>query len=498
MPPREARRSGAVGATPPKVPAAARGRTDVAIELTTQRTEAPGGRALRGHHLEVIDALVGGRRPRARTLRHLLAAAAGTDLEDQVAELAARVDADEPEVLRRRLLAAPTSLDLLAALVERGFAAVHRRADADGCVPAWLWSWTAEAAVTAYEATREPRFAAPVLTSFLALLDHRDDRCDRSDVVRRRAVRSWGVPPGWWARHGRGAFDHGWTANVDAAGRITYPVLRLARLLAADGRPLTDDPATAGVVEACAVALHEFDDDLQVVPGVGASYRRAALDDTEPLNHSLVAGRALLELAALTGDTTARDQAAELARFLRWSLRRGSGDAYVWAYRPLPDQPAPARPDRTWKPNRSWKADVDASFAVACHEHGLAFDARDLARFARTFTRGVVLPDGTLNSYISPTRIEPLLRPGATPTERLRAPGVATWNLLGGVDPAVHNGVERAVADHPAVFTRGWFTSPRTIRAYAERLLGSGRASGTSAGRARRWPRRPRRTPRSG
>jgi hypothetical protein len=466
----------------------------VAIESTTHQPDAAVARTLRRHHLEVTDALVAGRRPPPRVVRGLAAAAVGTDLADQASDLAARVDAEEPQVLHRRLVAAAPSLDLLAACVDHGFAAVHRRADADGCVPAWLWSWTAEASVAAYEATREPRFAAPVLASFLTLLEHRDDRRGRVDVVRRRTVRSWGVPASWWTQHGRGGFDRGWTTNVDAAGRLTYPVLRLARLLAADGGPGGDDPVTTAVVEACATALHEFDDDLQVVPGVGGAYRRAALDDVEPLNHSLAAGRALLELAALTGDRVAREQATELARFLRWSLRRGSGGAYVWAYRPIPDQPAPARPGRGWKPNRSWKADVDASFALACHEHDLAFDRRDLARFARTFTRGVVLPDGTLNSYISPVRVQPLGSADATPTERLRAPGVATWNLLAGIDPAVHRGVERAVADHPDVFTRGWFTSPRTVRAYAERLLAPGGAAVDGAARTpgplRRWTRR--------
>jgi hypothetical protein len=467
----------------------------VAIESTTHQPEAAAvRRALRWHHLEVTDALVAGRRPRPRVVRGLVDAAAGTDLAGQVADLTARVDADEPQVLYRRLMTAAPSLDLLAASVERGFAAVERGAEANGCVPAWLWSWTAEASVAAYEATRDQRFAAPVLASFRTLLEHRDDQRGRVDVVRRRTVRSWGVPATWWAQHNRGAFDRGWTANVDAAGRIAYPLLRLVRLLATDGRPVGDDPATADVVEACATALHEFDDDLQVVPGVGGTYRRAALDDVEPLNHSLAAGRALLELAALTGDGVARDQATELARFLRWSLRRGSGGAYVWAYRPIPDQPAPARPGRDWKPNRSWKADVDASFALACHEHDLAFDRRDLVRFARTFTRGVVLPDGTLNSFISPVRVQPLRSAGATPTERTRAPGVATWNLLGRIDPAVHQGVERAVADHPHVFTRGWFTSPRTVRAYAERLLAPGGAAVGGAartpGRLRRWTRR--------
>jgi hypothetical protein len=465
----------------------------VATEAAVQHDDPTGGRALCRSYLEVTDALVAGRRPQTGTVRRLLAAATGTDLEEQAAELAAQLDTLEPAVLHRRWVAAPPSADLLAAHVERGLASVHRQAAAEGYVPTWKWSWLAEASVAAYEATRQPRFASPVLASFLQLLDERDDRRGRLDVVRGRALRSWGVPVAWWAQHARGAFDRGWTANVDSAGRVAYPVLRLTRLLAAAGRPVTDDPATSGVVEACAAALREFDDDLEVVAGVGGSYRRPALGDVEPLNHSLVAGRALLELAAVTRDTTARDQAAELARFLRWSLRRGRGDAYVWAYRPIPGQPAPARPGRSWKPNRSWKADVDASFALACHEHGLAFDERDLARFARTFTRGVVLPDGTLNSFISPTRVEPLRRAGATPTEHLRAPGVATWNLLGAVDPAVHRGVEQGVADHPRVFTRGWFTSQRTVRAYAERLL-----EVPAVGRPSWWPRRARRSRGSG
>jgi hypothetical protein len=465
----------------------------VVTERAVPREGPAGTRALCRSYLEVTDALVAGRRPRTRTVRGLLVAATGTDLEEQAADLAAQVDTVEPTALHRWWITAPPSADLVAAHVERGLAAVHRRTAVEEGVPGWKWSWLAEASVAAYEATRQPRFASPVLASFLLLLDERDDRRDRVDVVRGRTLRSWGVPASWWAQHSRGAFDLGWTANVDVAGRIAYPVLRLTRLLAAEGRPVTDDPATSGVVEACAAALREFDDDLDVVAGVGGSYRRAALGDVEPLNHSLVAGRALLELAAVTGDGTARDQATELARFLRWSLRQGVGDAYVWAYRPLPHQPAPARPGRGWKPNRSWKADVDASFALACHEHGLAFDTRDLARFARTFTRGVVLPDGTLNSFISPTRVEPLRRDGATPTERLRAPGVATWNLLGAVDPAVHRGVERAVADHPQVFTRGWFTSQRTVRAYAERLL-----EVPAVGRPSRWSRRGRRSRQSG
>jgi hypothetical protein len=260
----------------------------------------------------VAAELARGRCPPSEAVSSLQAVAAGTDLASTVAELTDRLGGQPPTEVHRWLTAERASADLFhdvaRHLLDR---AVSRTATAEQ-VPCWGWSWLAEGCVAAYEATGQTRFAGLVLDGLPVLFDNRDHLRGRTDELRGRPVRSWGVPADWWSRHLRGNFAGGWTASVEAAGRVAHPVLRLARVLAEEGRPIHDSAPGSSIVDACAAALHEFDEDFLVVPGRGGFYRRRQLGDVEPLNHGLAAGRALVELFALTGAEEPRAKAVSM------------------------------------------------------------------------------------------------------------------------------------------------------------------------------------------
>ncbi|RLB02350.1 MAG: hypothetical protein DRG59_12800, partial [Deltaproteobacteria bacterium] len=102
-----------------------------------------------------------------------------------------------------------------------------------------------------------------------------------------------------------------------------------------------------------------------------------------PFNWNAAMGRVLLALYDATGRVAYLKQARALAQTLKAGLNVMDNDSYCWHY---------------WfgEGYERYKSTEDVShgaldvqFALACHEHGIVFDAQDIHRFANTLKKNV-------------------------------------------------------------------------------------------------------------
>ncbi|HEY3556836.1 MAG TPA: hypothetical protein VGL05_05225 [Kribbella sp.] len=194
-------------------------------------------------------------------------------------------------------------------------------------------------------------------------------------------------------------------------GMITYPIASFVRIVA-------ESPTLRGryqrkaaeYLTACreAVAVHdwEYRDDHLIWPkGQPLPYDGCE----QPINQSVGLGQTLVELALVTGDRGYREKVAALGRMLAAQLAVDEGDAYRWHYWPAgghiyegfakTGDPATDLSICTPSggPARQFEdishGAIDVEFAVRAFRAKLAFNGRDMARIARTFTQNVATTD---------------------------------------------------------------------------------------------------------
>lgn len=145
-----------------------------------------------------------------------------------------------------------------------------------------------------------------------------------------------------------------------------------------------------------------------------------------PINHFLALGRAVIQLAAATGDPRYADRAEKMGRTLRNDLRLDANGGYVWPYWWSKgaayngwDIDNPRSQYRPWYPANTVAEDtshaqIDVNYALemfrdlpALHGSGKpVFSGADMRRLARTFTHNVATTfDGapTVHRYVDGT-----------------------------------------------------------------------------------------------
>ncbi|MEV6153212.1 hypothetical protein AB0L53_22980 [Nonomuraea sp. NPDC052129] len=210
-------------------------------------------------------------------------------------------------------------------------------------------------------------------------------------------------------------------------GMITYPLASFVRLvhqnprLRANARYRSKAAEYLTAVKAAA-AVH---DPEWVRTDAGLGYfiwlkgMPVPYDGVEqPHNQSLGLGQTYAELAAATGDPTFRDRTRRLARGFAGDLRTDADDAYVWPYWPtfgkLYNGYTKAENVSEWTPSYGTPpkgaqqmedlshGGIDVEFAAVAHRWGLGFHDRDLARFARTYTKNMATTDnGVATTFVS-------------------------------------------------------------------------------------------------
>ncbi|MEU0563794.1 hypothetical protein ABZ297_00135 [Nonomuraea sp. NPDC005983] len=210
-------------------------------------------------------------------------------------------------------------------------------------------------------------------------------------------------------------------------GMITYPLASFVRLvyqsprLRANARYRSKAEEYLAAVKAAA-AVHDRE---WVQNDAGLGYfiwpkgMPVPYDGAEqPINQSLGLGQTYAELAAATGDPVFRDRTRRLARSFAGDLKTDGDDAYVWPYWPgygkLYSGYTKADDVSEWTPSYGTPpkgaqqfedlshGGIDIEFAAVAHRWGLGFTGRDMARFARTYTKNLATTDnGVATTFVS-------------------------------------------------------------------------------------------------
>lgn len=234
-------------------------------------------------------------------------------------------------------------------------------------------------------------------------------------------------------------------------GMISYPMASFAKIVLRDPRLAAVAKYRHKAVEYLkaardAAAVHD-DEWRQTDDGYGYFIWNKGTplgyDGTEqPTNQSLALGQTYAELAAATGDPFYRNRTRLMARMFARELTVDADDAYTWSYWPAfgrtyhgfakTDGASEYTPSSN--PVRSIEdlshGAIDVEFAAAAFRNNLFFTGRDMARFARTYSKNLIAPaeaDGlpTANVRVDGTG------GGTSPGQYLQAPrwmAVAQWD----------------------------------------------------------------------
>lgn len=194
-------------------------------------------------------------------------------------------------------------------------------------------------------------------------------------------------------------------------GMIAYPMVAFARLV-------QEEPELAQVegypekakkfVEATVTIMDVLESDWrenEEGEGWYAMERGAPIwmdGIDEPHNHFLAVGRAMVDLAAVTGEERWRDRAEKMARTFRNDLSLQENGSYVWPYwwskgfayngwKPEDDvsDNTPALRGNQVAEDYS-HGSIDLHFAYLCYRDGILFERRDMERFAATFMKNLL------------------------------------------------------------------------------------------------------------
>lgn len=247
---------------------------------------------------------------------------------------------------------------------------------------AWAQSYLMEAYLDMHEATGDDKY----LKSFVRQGDRVIAHTDRARGV--RDYKECSVV-GWSAtRYSHSGKRVVWLVH---SGMITYPLARFAFIV--NRNKLTAYRAQAdSYLSVARSSLSMFDKNWVSDTATGGGYYQFDRDEPHatnslhgpmplPFNQQLAAGRTMIMLYEITGDSFYRQRAEALAKHFKANLK-GNGP-YVWTYWHVKGL------------NRSKGIEdishgaIDIDFAIRAYRSGMVFSSRDMTRFRDTYERNI-------------------------------------------------------------------------------------------------------------
>jgi hypothetical protein len=269
---------------------------------------------------------------------------------------------------------------------------------------AWGISYLMMALNEMYQATGDLKYLHAMRKATAAVLDCRDDK---------RGVQLFTgqTAPIWsclkYSERGRCAY-------AVHTGIITYPILDFLRLAASNSDMRTELGSEYDeMVRLIGQSLDFHDRQWSDGPNPGEGYyfgmdQEPSMDGKViPANRLSSMGRALWLSSKLTNNTSHRNKAMRIARFIKNRLSRNTEcDAYVWPYS-LSREDIPVEADGPGLKQRIGRGEdishgsLTVSFLIMAANDGEIYSTTDMARFGRTVTR-LIAPrnDGVLFSQI--------------------------------------------------------------------------------------------------
>lgn len=290
-----------------------------------------------------------------------------------------------------------------------------------------LWAFLLQ-----YEATAETRYLDVFVERFHTMLNLRDDRYGRYDVLRQRFMPAWGSL----------RFSHGrYTCWLVHAAMLCYPAARFCRLVSEQPalacRYLSDFTAFLTAIKET-VAAYEPLWREGPLSAEGYYLEPAMPDDGHlPLNQQNAMGRVMLEMEKLSGCEGYRERVAKLARSLSHRMWLERDGACQWAYRPPLFPPFDGQGTEDIS-----HAAINADFAWACMKEGIVFSSEDLSHFCVTFKKRIC-PRGEGIA----DNIDGSMRNGTF------AHMLGYWGRLGADDPAIVHIIQQTEHGLPGPLT---------------------------------------------
>ncbi len=239
---------------------------------------------------------------------------------------------------------------------------------------AWGEGYILRGYVDMYRATGERLYLDSLVEQFERVLRNRDDVRHVRDYYRRKPIAGWGSTE---------YSDNRWHVWAVHTGMICLGPAEFIELV----RNVTPLRHTYGAkadeflqrIKEC-VATH--DQDWRDGPAQDEGYYSDPSVGPLPLNQQNALGSVEVELYLITRDHRYRDRAVKLANYMKHRLRRTPDGAFDWAYWPKPDGSSNGSEDIS-------HAAINVTFAEKCRFAHIVFDQRDMAAFARTWTRHV-------------------------------------------------------------------------------------------------------------
>jgi hypothetical protein len=261
---------------------------------------------------------------------------------------------------------------------------------------AWTVSQDMLALAVLHDQTGDPWYLGWLRRMSEGVIAARDDLSGK-ETEEGRSLPGWGT-----TRYGEGKRR----IYLVHSALIVNPVLEWA--IRADRAPdwsKADEEKRQEIIERCKETLLHHDYQLEPEPFKGEMVYNSGHEEEErryswqPFNRQNVVARDFYLLHKLTGEPDYLERSRKLYTFFKTRLEPTPSGAYVWEYEA-------AR--FTWRiPVASCDDISHGSFGLlpvlsACRD-GFVFDAEDMGRFARTFTRYIHLGNGVFQSGIGCT-----------------------------------------------------------------------------------------------
>ena len=236
-----------------------------------------------------------------------------------------------------------------------------------------------------YRATNDAKYLDANLECIRAVMAVRDDKL---------GTKLWtgAIAPAWssdkYAKRGRAVFGvH--------TGMITYPMLDFL-FLAKENKDYAVKLGDAfqAVLTCAEEALGYHDRQWRDGPGEGEGHyimmeQEDGMDGRiKPGNRLSALGRSLWMSWKVTGNTTHRDRALAIGRYMKHRLTLGADGAYYWPYW-LPLEPVTTQAERdSISGEDSSHAALTLSFPLMLASEGEVFNTEDMKRFGQTVLKG--------------------------------------------------------------------------------------------------------------
>lgn len=256
-------------------------------------------------------------------------------------------------------------------------------------VLAWSESYLLMAYVEMYRATKDPDYLRRLVSHFDRILTNRDDVRGKVEAYAGKPLAGWGSSS---------YSDNKWHVWIVHTGMITAAPAEFVRLVAEE-RSLKSEFGAKGREYQARIeeSLRDAEPYWRSGPAKDEGYYYGAhVAAALPVNQQNALGLTLIAMAKATGNRTYRDHAERLARYFKRRLRPVTNGAYDWAYWPRPDKDGKGSEDIS-------HAGINVLFAARCEQERIVFNREDLSRFAETWLRKVLQPDGTWAGTVAGT-----------------------------------------------------------------------------------------------